>query len=310
MKISFIIPCYNVPFHMLRECVESLLALPLSKEEREVIVIDDGSESPLELNDYPEVQLHRQENQGLSAARNSGIALATGDYIQFVDADDALILKPYTAVIQQARDTGADIIHFRLAHTPAPASSDRPTFQTADSGVSFMMQHNLRATACGYLFRRNLLGSDLRFADGLLHEDEDFTPRLFIRAKRTEYTFAPAYYYRLRTDSITHRPTRRHIVRRLADTLTILRRLDALRNSVESLEAKDAMQRRVAQLTADLLYNTCHLTHSPLHLEHTVARLRRYGLLPLPAESYTPRYALFRLLMQLRPLRALLALIL
>jgi len=48
--ISFIIPYYNVPTEMLRECVESILALSLSPEEREIIIVDDGSErSPLEL---------------------------------------------------------------------------------------------------------------------------------------------------------------------------------------------------------------------------------------------------------------------
>ena len=96
--ISFVIPYHNEPLNMLRQCLDSILSLSLSNEEREIIVVDDGSDySPI--NDLRDIQDHiiyvRQKNGGLSHARNTGLRLATGEYVQFIDADDYLLRAPY-----------------------------------------------------------------------------------------------------------------------------------------------------------------------------------------------------------------------
>jgi glycosyltransferase involved in cell wall biosynthesis len=83
---------------MLRQCLDSIIRLSLRKSEREIIVVDDGSQvSPLgALNNYLEDIIYiRQKNGGLGCARNRGLQNATGQYIQFVDADDALITNQY-----------------------------------------------------------------------------------------------------------------------------------------------------------------------------------------------------------------------
>ena len=96
--VSFIVTTYNLPTTLLCECLQSILSLSLSKEEREIIVVDDGSEvSPL--NDLVELRdkivYVRQRNKGLSEARNMGLVCAQGKFIQFVDGDDYLIQAPY-----------------------------------------------------------------------------------------------------------------------------------------------------------------------------------------------------------------------
>ena len=96
--ISFIIACYNLPADLVKACVGSITALTLSRDQREIIVIDDGSDvSPLpELQEYlDDITYIRQRNQGLSAARNKGIDLCKGRYIQFVDGDDMLNTPVY-----------------------------------------------------------------------------------------------------------------------------------------------------------------------------------------------------------------------
>lgn len=88
--VSVIIPCYNQA-HFLGEAIESVLAQTYS--HREIIIVDDGSpDNTAEVaTRYPCVRYIRQQNQGLSAARNTGLRASQGRYLVFLDADDRLL---------------------------------------------------------------------------------------------------------------------------------------------------------------------------------------------------------------------------
>lgn len=88
--ISVVIPCYRQA-HFLAQAVQSVLAQQYSPVE--VIVIDDGSPDDVEtvVRHFPTVTLLRQENLGLAATRNRGLALSRGDFVVFLDADDRLL---------------------------------------------------------------------------------------------------------------------------------------------------------------------------------------------------------------------------
>jgi glycosyltransferase involved in cell wall biosynthesis len=88
--VSVVIPCYNQA-HFLGEAIESVL--DQSYPNFEIIVVDDGSPDDTSevAGSYPEVRLVRQENQGLSGARNAGLARSEGEYVVFLDADDRLL---------------------------------------------------------------------------------------------------------------------------------------------------------------------------------------------------------------------------
>jgi len=93
MKISVIIPCYNVE-KFLSRCLNSVFTQTL--QPHEIIAVNDGStDGTLQLlQQYVRsngIKLIDQSNQGAPAARNAGLAIATGDYIQFLDADDVLL---------------------------------------------------------------------------------------------------------------------------------------------------------------------------------------------------------------------------
>src|SRR5215213_3125487 len=87
--VSVVIPCYNQA-HFLGEAIESVLAQ--SYPNFEIVVVDDGSTDDTSevAGSYPKVRLVRQENQGLSGARNAGLARSEGEYVVFLDADDRL----------------------------------------------------------------------------------------------------------------------------------------------------------------------------------------------------------------------------
>ena len=291
--ISFIVTYYDLPATMLRECIESLLALSLPPAEREIIVVDDGSStSPLShlepLRD--DIVYIRQPNRGLSEARNTGIQMARGDYLQFVDGDDLLLQAPYEHCIDLVRFSHADMVMFDFTTTQAKNHlyNDSPL----QSGTNYMRHNNIRGTACGYLFRKSILGN-LRFTPGICNEDEEFTPLLMLRAERLCATDAEAYHYRQRPHSIMTETNIRQRLRRLNDTKGIILRLHAMEDHLP-VEAKTALQRRVAQLTMDYLYNIIRQTQSRHYLDRRIEELRRYALFPLPDQNYTAKYALFR----------------
>lgn len=112
MKVSIIVPVYNAAPY-LRECIDSLVGQ--TWRDIEVILINDGStdESGAICESYlhdPRVIYHYQENAGLSNARNTGLDLATGDYICFVDSDDWLELD----AIEKLQNEDADIVIYNF----------------------------------------------------------------------------------------------------------------------------------------------------------------------------------------------------
>ena len=111
--ISVIIPVYNADQY-LRRCLDSILSQ--SYTTLEVILIDDGSQdnSPALCDALAQhdarIRVIHQENQGVSAARNTGIAHATGEYIAFVDADDYVANDFFEHLLQAATQQQADIV--------------------------------------------------------------------------------------------------------------------------------------------------------------------------------------------------------
>lgn len=293
--VSFIITAYNIEASLLRSCIESILGLSLNPENREIIVIDDGSETPAitSLLDVCDNLIYvRQRNQGLSVARNRGIDIAQGKFIQFIDGDDSLLQFTYEHCL--------DIVRF---HNPDMVIFDASTKLSVDiteeiagpfEGTSYMEEHNIRGSVCCYLFKKDILRG-LRFRPTLTYyaEDEEFTAQLMLNAKRLFVTPAKSYFYRQHKHSIMHRKGKRDVIQRLENTESVIFYLQSrLQTLPQSKQV--ALQRRIAQLTMDYLYNTARLTHCLSKLDETCERLHEHGLFPLPNKDYTSKYRLFQ----------------
>ena len=279
--ISFIITYHNEPEAYLRACIESIQALPFAKEEAEISVVDDGGT----LSKTFDCQLISQEQAGLSVARNTGISHARGRYIQFVDADDCLVPSAYEAVIEQLREERSDVVMFKMTKV-LPTGRKKKEFHRPRGiwdGAAFLQHRNLRAAAWGYAFKRDILG-DLWFYPGLFHEDELFTPLLFLKAKTLVELDAKAYFYRQHPGTITHSNSPEKVQKRLDDIHFILKELRSLEDSL--------LERRIRQLTVDYIQKMWTLTCSFKELRRRVKELREEGFLPLPLRCYSLRYLL------------------
>ena len=292
--VSFILTYYNQPVQMLCECIDSILALSLQPAEREIIIVDDGSNvSPMNgLMQYgDEIIYVRQKNSGLSMARNKGIEMAQGEYLQFVDADDHLIQLPYEHcldIIRQHSSVEMVMFDFTSSSTKQKGYNDTELM----TGSEYMLHHNIHASACGYLFKRNTL-SELRFTPGIWHEDEEFTPQLLIRAEQVCATDAKAYFYYKHQGSITTHDDQDSKAKRFNDIKGVLDRLQYLCDRVPQTD-RIALQRRVAQLTMDYIYQVIVQQRSKEALDTCIDELSSKGLFPLPDRDYSQKYKWFR----------------
>ena len=294
--VSFIVTCYNLPVDMLCECIDSILKLNLETAEREIIVVDDGSDvSPMnDLLKYGDDIIYvRQKNNGVSVARNTAMAMAKGQYVQLVDGDDCLLTVPYDYCLDLIRNcSDVDVVMFDFTHEAGKESGpfNPPIIK---NGPDLLRTENIRGAACCCLFRQAVRGQ-LTFTPGIAYgEDEEFTPQLLIRAETVYVTDTKAYFYRERTTSAVHQTDETSIQKRLNDTQTVILHLNRLADTSPQGD-KIALQRRVAQLTMDYLYNTILLTRSEKKVNETIDNLRKNGLFPLPDHPYSTKYTWFR----------------
>ena len=195
MKLSVIIPVYNVAPY-LRRCLDSVCAAIGRLNDAlavEIICIDDGStdDSSAILDEYAKgssrIRVKRQENRGLSAARNAGLDAAQGEWIAFVDSDDWVDKEYFTALFGAVRRTGASIA--------AVDSVD------CDAESYWCKRGSSPAVAWGKLYKSEFWKT-LRFPVGRLHEDEFTTHKTVFEAVRIAGVRKMLYHYTVRKDSI------------------------------------------------------------------------------------------------------------
>lgn len=212
-RISVIIPMHQTRA-FVGACIESLRQQTF--EDFEVIAIDDGStdgtcEVAREAAAGDErFRFVRQDNAGPSAARNRGIDMAAGTFVTFLDSDDCYEPQTLELLDFAQRASGADLVDF-LAESFYESEEARSVRQEQFSfrgpvpGVlsgpdlfTLYIETNQYATSpCFHLIRKSLLvRANLRFAEGLLYEDELFVPMLYAYAHRA--LLVPEYLYRRR----------------------------------------------------------------------------------------------------------------
>lgn len=293
--VSFIVPCYNIPTSMLQECIESIKSLTLRDYEREIILVDDGSPTIPNsiLNRYADDIVYvKKPNGGISTARNMGMRIARGHYLQFVDGDDKLLRAAYEHVLDIARYGDANLILFDFSRNDQEGNKPYKD-EDATSGSQMMRNNNIHGSVWSYLIKRAIIGN-LTFTPGIDYgEDEEFSAQLLLRADTVVRTTAKAYYYRPRATSALHNKSIRKKLKRLNDAMHVIKHLNLIADTLP-MEEHAALARRVHQLTMDYIYNIILLTRNRHFLNRKLEILRSMSLYPLPDRDYTTKYTWFR----------------
>lgn len=220
-KISVIVSAYNVEPYIVR-CINSILEQSYS--HLEIIAIDDGSSDAtgcildeIAKKDKRLIVVH-QENAGLVMVREKGISLASGDYIGFVDGDDAIEPEMYERLLNNLLETNADISHCGLcvywneSTTELHYGTGKKMTQSSAEALRDLLQGKIYdPSLCNKLYRRKLLADSC--LDVSIQYNEDLLRNfvLFSRAQSIVYEDFCGYQYWSRQNSMS---TDAHVVRR------------------------------------------------------------------------------------------------
>lgn len=267
--LSIIVPIYNIPENYFQKCMDSLVNQTLS--EIEIILVDDGSR--IECADKCDelasqdsrIRVLHQANQGVSVARNNGIAMAKGDWITFVDADDWVELDAYEKLYKELISNPCDILLFdHIKEYSNGIQVRRETglinkmlYSASDAATKEMLYRRAMGTpnlgginqstiyySWDKLYRRNFIQkNNLIFPIGLpKSEDKVFILECFEKVESLLYINEAFYHYRLNEDSATYKYSPQVVEERRV-----------LSNYLEEIARR--MDSELAKLTDNLSYN-------------------------------------------------------
>ena len=247
MKVSIVVPVYNVEAY-LKKCVESLLAQDLPRDAYEIILVDDGSTDSCGAmcDDFAaahgNIRVIHHRNRGLSGARNSGLAVASGEYILFVDSDDFLNPNVLGGLLGQMERQNLDILRFNYQNVNMEGKVFEPnkyvkpfvdySSEVCD-GVAFLNERlGFACYAWQFMVKASLLQKEGNaFKEGIYFEDVEWTPRILLQAGRVASTDTVVYNYLFRTNSIARNADADKKRKAIGDKMTILDGFTALMRS-------------------------------------------------------------------------------
>ena len=213
-KISVIVPVYNVETYLER-CVESILQQTYAHFE--LILINDGSTDSSGMicenlaSRHENIKVYHLENAGVSNARNTGIKLATGAWITFIDSDD-FVTQDYLATLASAVEglnvgfVIAPLHHIKngIVTDLPPHSGKTELWSTEETMKELLMTTRTSFFPVAKLFKRDLLADEKFNTNYHLAEDALFLTELLLKTRCSSvFIDKPIYYYDHREGSAT-----------------------------------------------------------------------------------------------------------
>lgn len=225
-KVSVIMPVYNTEMYV-REAIESVLNQTLA--DWELILVNDGStDGSLNILEHytnldSRIVLVNQSNKGLSGARNSGLSIARGDYVYFLDSDDYIKQETLLLCYESCSSNSLDVVFFDAetlfdgehlgSHSLSYVREHTKPHEILEGREMLMkllgVDEYLASACLLFISRELILANSLTFYEGIVHEDELFTTQVFCRSNNVMYLPCQLFVRRLRADSIMTTPVKK-----------------------------------------------------------------------------------------------------
>lgn len=214
MLLSIIIPIYNVEKYV-EKCIRSCEAQDISKEDYEIVVVnDDSPDNSLNIveriaDEYPNIKIISQPNKGLSAARNTGMCNASGEYYMFVDSDDWIAENCLGKICRKLKTEQPDALAICAANVKGEGMIERRqnyAGETPMSGYELLKKGVSPCAPFAIWSAKFFKKYELSFFEGIFHEDSEFTPRAYYLAEKVSFVNDIIYYVFQNPNSITRTP--------------------------------------------------------------------------------------------------------
>jgi glycosyltransferase involved in cell wall biosynthesis len=261
VNVSVIIPVYNLENH-LADCLDSILNQSLS--DIEVICIDDGSkdDSLSILNKYAEkdfrIRVISQKNKGVSVARNSGLDIAKGKYVSFIDGDDTIdnnfLMKLFEIIEKYEVDVVYSKLFFQESFLEFSGIIDKEKINTLL--LPFFIKDAKYNSVCNKLFSNELIKkNNIRFPEGIkLGEDSYFNIQFLLFGNKVYFLDYCGYHYREVEGSAT-RNIFKHNYFQKAVEVYLIDWLPLLGNIISSEEIQNLKKITFVKKIISLTYN-------------------------------------------------------
>lgn len=210
MILSIIIPVYTVESY-IASCLDSCLKQDIPTQDYEIVVVNDGSldmsHSIIEnyASRYGNIRVISQTHKGPGGARNAGMRLAKGEYFMFLDADDRIAENCLSTLVETLSQAKPDCLAFCAANMVDGKTVRRNTYKDRRqmSGLD-LLKIGVEPCATFTMWKSSFLKeNDLWFQEDILHEDCEFTPRAYYKAKNVVFTDEIVYFVYPNPNSIT-----------------------------------------------------------------------------------------------------------
>jgi glycosyltransferase involved in cell wall biosynthesis len=192
----------------IKRCLDSVFDQKVSKSEYEVIVVNDGTQDGSmsivkQYEKYENLIVLTQENKGLSGARNSGLRIAKGEYVWFVDSDDYIDKKSIDVILDVIEKANANVYAFPHRKVYEKYGSMEPEMKGLKEGLVMMEDFSVSSlcTSCVpfYVLKRSFfIEHNLFFHEGVYHEDMEFLAKLSVCCNEIYVCSSTLYYYLIR----------------------------------------------------------------------------------------------------------------
>lgn len=214
MLFSLILPVHNVELYIEKCLLSCLQQDNFSPRNYELIIVDDESpDKSIEIAEniillFPDhnIKIIGRKNGGLSAARNTGLNYAQGEYIWFIDSDDwvaSTALHDLSIILDKFPEQ--DIVTFthRTVYSDGRISTATEGNNYQGTGLDFLSKNSFLSACCCVYSSFFLNKFNLKFKEGMLWEDSEFNLRAYSFAQKHYFYNKPLYYYLRRANSIT-----------------------------------------------------------------------------------------------------------
>lgn len=232
IKLSIILPVYNVEKY-IEKCIRSLNNQDIPQNEYEIIAVNDGStdNSPLLIQklktEFNNIILINKQNGGLSSARNCGLKHANGKYIWFVDSDDYVEANVLKRLLIELNKNNLDLLSFNIFDIWNKEEEEgfKIDLQPKNiiSGEEYIKKYSIGKSAWFFIVKKDILiYNNIFFTENIIHEDYEFTLKLYQHIKRMAFVPIRVYNYVHRDGSITTTKTNEQIIKSIHSWQTII----------------------------------------------------------------------------------------